>query len=109
LARDPASLDHLVGAQHYRWRHRKTERLILPALRFTAISNFVGNCTGRSPGFSPRRMRSKYEAAHVVAGDVPTRAVEPLDEAAGDRIARVRKDHGDRRNRPLAAALCAGE
>jgi hypothetical protein len=27
-------------------------------LRFTTISNFVGNCTGRSPGFSPRRMRS---------------------------------------------------
>jgi hypothetical protein len=27
-------------------------------LRFTAISNLVGNCTGRSPGFSPRRMRS---------------------------------------------------
>src|SRR5262249_28112799 len=32
-------------------------------LRFTTISNFVGNCTGRSPGFSPRRMRSTYEAA----------------------------------------------
>ena len=28
------------------------------ALRFTTISYFVGNCTGRSPGFSPRRMRS---------------------------------------------------
>src|SRR5262249_12580504 len=28
------------------------------AVRFTTISNFVGNCTGRSPGFSPRRMRS---------------------------------------------------
>jgi hypothetical protein len=27
-------------------------------LRFTTISNFVGSCTGRSPGFSPRRMRS---------------------------------------------------
>src|SRR6516162_6452035 len=26
-------------------------------LRFTTISNLVGNCTGRSPGFSPRRMR----------------------------------------------------
>src|SRR6516164_10426337 len=35
----------------------------LAVLRFTAISNFVGNCTGRSPGFSPRRMRSTYEAA----------------------------------------------
>ena len=30
----------------------------LAVLRFTAISNFAGNCTGRSPGFSPRRMRS---------------------------------------------------
>src|SRR6516165_6133208 len=30
----------------------------LAVLRFTAISNFVGNCTGRSPGFAPRRMRS---------------------------------------------------
>jgi hypothetical protein len=27
-------------------------------LRFTTISNLVGNCTGRSPGFSPRRIRS---------------------------------------------------
>src|SRR5262249_14044369 len=35
----------------------------LAVLRLTAISNFVGNCTGRSPGFSPRRMRSTYEAA----------------------------------------------
>jgi hypothetical protein len=30
----------------------------LAVLRFRAISYFVGNCTGRSPGFSPRRMRS---------------------------------------------------
>jgi hypothetical protein len=30
----------------------------LAVLRFTTISNFVGNCTGRSPGFAPRRMRS---------------------------------------------------
>jgi hypothetical protein len=30
----------------------------LAVLRFTAISSFVGNCTGRSPGFPPRRMRS---------------------------------------------------
>jgi hypothetical protein len=32
-------------------------------LRSTAISNLVGNCTGRPPGFSPRRMRSTYDAA----------------------------------------------
>src|SRR6516165_5549075 len=24
--RTPASLDHLISAQHYRWRYRKTER-----------------------------------------------------------------------------------
>ena len=35
----------------------------LAVLRFTTISNFVGNCTGRSPGFAPRRMRSTYVAA----------------------------------------------
>jgi hypothetical protein len=28
------------------------------ALRLTTSSNFVGNCTGRPAGFSPRRMRS---------------------------------------------------
>src|SRR5262249_27113014 len=27
-------------------------------LRFTAVSNLVAACTGRSPGLSPRRMRS---------------------------------------------------
>src|SRR5262249_5195736 len=30
----------------------------LAVLRFTTISNLVGNCTGSSPGFAPRRMRS---------------------------------------------------
>jgi hypothetical protein len=30
----------------------------LAVLRFTAISNLVGACTGRSAGFSPLRMRS---------------------------------------------------
>ena len=30
----------------------------LAVLRFRTISNFVGNYTGRSAGFSPRRMRS---------------------------------------------------
>src|SRR5262249_33988938 len=35
----------------------------LAVLRFTTISNLVGNCTGRSAGFAPRRMRSTYEAA----------------------------------------------
>jgi hypothetical protein len=35
----------------------------LAVLRFRTIMNFVGNCTGRSLGFAPRRMRSTYEAA----------------------------------------------
>src|SRR5215472_14279885 len=30
----------------------------LAVLRLMTNSYFVGNCTGRSPGFSPRRMRS---------------------------------------------------
>ena len=30
----------------------------LAVLRFRIISNFIGNCTGRSPGFAPCRMRS---------------------------------------------------
>jgi hypothetical protein len=47
---------HLIGAQPDRWRHLKAERL--GGLEVDDISNFVGNYTGRSPGFSPRRMRS---------------------------------------------------
>jgi hypothetical protein len=35
----------------------------LTVLRLTTISNLLGNCTGRSPGFAPRRMRSTYKAA----------------------------------------------
>jgi len=35
----------------------------LAVLRFTTISNLVGYCTGRSPGLSPRRMRSTQAAA----------------------------------------------
>jgi hypothetical protein len=31
---------------------------VLAVLRFTTVSNLVGACTGRSPGFSPLRMRS---------------------------------------------------
>ena len=30
----------------------------LAVLRFSTISYFTGNCTGRSPGFAPRRMPS---------------------------------------------------
>jgi hypothetical protein len=49
-------LDHLIGAQPNRWGYGKAERLAV--MRFTTISNFVGNCTGRSPGFSPRNSRT---------------------------------------------------
>src|ERR1700730_7821668 len=35
----------------------------LATFRFITSSYLVGNCTGRSAGFSPRRMRSKYDAA----------------------------------------------
>ena len=35
------------------------------------------------------------------AGDVPTRLVEPRDEAAGDGVGHVRKDDRDRPRLPL--------
>jgi hypothetical protein len=35
----------------------------LADLRLMTISNLVGSCTGKSAGFSPRRMRSVYFAA----------------------------------------------
>src|SRR5262249_58390881 len=35
------------------------------------------------------------------SGDVSTRAVEPRDEAAGNRIAHVRKDDWDRQRLPV--------
>ena len=38
-------------------------------LRLITSSNFVGAWTGRSPGFSPLRMRSTYDAVHIVARD----------------------------------------
>src|SRR5262249_28205448 len=36
--------------------------IALAVLRLKMSLNFVGICTGRSPGFSPRRMRSTYSA-----------------------------------------------
>ena len=35
------------------------------------------------------------------AGDVPTRLVEPRDDAVGDRVAYIRKDDRDRLRLPL--------
>ena len=37
----------------------------LAVLRLMINSNFVGACTGRSPGFTPFRMRSMYDAARL--------------------------------------------
>jgi hypothetical protein len=46
------------------WRSNGTSRPNdLAVLRLMIRSNFVGACTGRSPGFSPLRMRSIYPAA----------------------------------------------
>ena len=36
--------------------------IALAVFRFKTNLNFVGYCTGRSPGFSPRRTRSTYSA-----------------------------------------------
>ena len=42
------------------------------------------------------------------AGDVPTRAVEPRDDAVGDGVARVRKDDRDRPGLPLDGVTISG-
>ena len=51
----------------------------MAVLRLKMSLNLVGCCTGRSPGFSPRRMRSTYSAVLpeailevVTVGDEPT-------------------------------------
>jgi hypothetical protein len=36
---------------------------VLAVFRLTTSWNLVGSCTGSSPGFAPRRMRSTYDAA----------------------------------------------
>src|SRR6516162_8078795 len=43
------------------------------------------------------------------AGDVPTRAVEPRDDAAGDGLAHGRKDNRDRLRLPLEGAVAGVE
>lgn len=35
---------------------------VLAVFRFMMTSNFLGDCTGRSDGFAPRRIRSMYPA-----------------------------------------------
>ena len=51
----------------------------LAVLRFTAVSNFTGNCTGRSPGFSPRRMRLRLweVSAPLLKAPPPIRVYAP--------------------------------
>src|SRR5262249_41729179 len=57
-------LYHSITSSARCCRNQGTSRpSALAVLRFTTSSNLVGACTGRSPGFSPRRMRSTYDAA----------------------------------------------
>ena len=49
-------------------------------------------------------LTSERSFARGEAGDVPTRAVEPRDEAAGDGIACARKDDRDRPRLPLESS-----
>src|SRR5215831_19903607 len=59
-----ATLDHSITSSARCWRNQGTSRPSdLAVLRLTTSSNLVGACTGRSPGFSPRRTRSTYAAA----------------------------------------------
>jgi hypothetical protein len=85
----------------------------LAVLRFTTISYFVGSCTGRSPAFSPRLstrrdLREQHKPLASQRGfevgeasDVPTRAVEPRDDTAGDGVADIHKDDRDNPRLPL--------
>src|SRR5215471_14339111 len=58
------------------------------------------DCGALEPGrdlreqFKPRASHVGFHAAE--AGGVPVRVVEPLDEAAGDRVTRAREDDWDR-------------
>src|SRR5215468_9925134 len=56
---EPAPLNHSITSSA---RSRIDGGMARPSavavLRFTTISNLVGSCTGRSPGFAPRRIRS---------------------------------------------------
>src|SRR6516164_8392357 len=63
-----------------------SSRIALAVLRLTTSLNFVGICTGRSAGFSPRRMRSTYSA--VLRIEVVTVADEPagLDGCGGCEV-----------------------
>src|SRR5262249_16324023 len=55
---------HSITSSARCWRIQGTSRpSALAVLRLTLSSNVVGACTGRSPGFSPRRTRSTYDAA----------------------------------------------
>jgi hypothetical protein len=53
---------------------------VLAVLRLMTISNFAGNCTGRSPGFAPRRMRSTANREPVHSGRRCNRPPAPASE-----------------------------
>src|SRR5215468_9100902 len=53
-----APLHSITSSARTRIDDGTTRPSALAVLRFRTISNFVGNCTGRSPGFAPCRMRS---------------------------------------------------
>src|SRR5215510_615517 len=62
--RDELAASHSITSSARCWRNQGTSRPSdLAVLRLTTSSNLVGACTGRSPGFSPRRTRSTYAAA----------------------------------------------
>src|SRR5947207_14421326 len=62
--RDEFAACHSITSSARCCRNQGTSRpSALAVLRFTTSSNLVGACTGRSPGFSPRRTRSTYDAA----------------------------------------------
>jgi hypothetical protein len=56
---------------------------VLAVLRLMTISNFAGNCTGRSPGFAPRRMRSTANREPVHSGRRCNRPPAPGDRFRG--------------------------
>ena len=61
-----AALDHSITSSARTSTLGGTSRpSALAVLRLIVSSYFVGFCTGSSPGFSPFRMRSTYDAAHL--------------------------------------------
>src|SRR5262249_45954203 len=68
--RDELAAFHSITSSASR---RKESRTVRPsafaAIILTISSNLIGDCTGRSAGFSPRKMRSTYEAVRRKMSD----------------------------------------